>query len=204
MHPEDREHFAERMTAELEQGTTTAVLRLPANDGGWVPLHVTISQVELDDGVTGGLVTLRLPTEAELADVGSTMRVSRSSEVPPPAPHGPLRWRARGPSTDDDADHHVHVELFDGALLHRRPHDDRHVGRRVACRSRSGRNPGGRRQCREIGGGLRAVASHHRRAELDATERDGDQHRDHHGRQHRRRPAVVTDPARRPIRPRRR
>ena len=33
MHPEDREHFAERMTAELEQGTTTAVLRLPANDG---------------------------------------------------------------------------------------------------------------------------------------------------------------------------
>lgn len=70
MHPEDREHFAERMTAELEQGTTTAVLRLPANDGGWVPLHVTISQVELDDGVTGGLVTLRLPTEAELADVG--------------------------------------------------------------------------------------------------------------------------------------
>lgn len=70
MHPEDREHFAERMTAELEQGTTTAVLRLPANDGGWVPLHVTVSQVELDDGVTGGLVTLRLPTEAELADVG--------------------------------------------------------------------------------------------------------------------------------------
>jgi hypothetical protein len=70
MHPDDREHFAERMSAELEQGMTSAVLRLPAHDGGFVPRHVTISQVELDEGVTGGLVTVRLPTEAELADVG--------------------------------------------------------------------------------------------------------------------------------------
>lgn len=70
MHPDDREHFAERMTSELEQGVTSAVLRLPANDGGFVPLHVTVSQVQLDEGVTGGLVTVRLPTEAELADVG--------------------------------------------------------------------------------------------------------------------------------------
>jgi hypothetical protein len=70
MHPEDRAHFAERMTAELETGTTCAVLRLPGNDGGWVPMHVTVSKVELDAGVYGGLVTLRLPTEAELADAG--------------------------------------------------------------------------------------------------------------------------------------
>ena len=46
------------------------MLRLPGNDGGWVPLHVTVTTVELDDGVNGGLVTLRQPTEAELADVG--------------------------------------------------------------------------------------------------------------------------------------
>ena len=70
MHPEDRECFGDRMTAELEAGATGAVLRLPGNDGGWVPLHVTVWRVELDDGVSGGLVTLRLPTEDELADVG--------------------------------------------------------------------------------------------------------------------------------------
>jgi hypothetical protein len=70
MHPEDREHFAERMRAEFADGTTTGVLRLPANGGGWVPLHVMISRVELEDGVTGGLATLRLPTANELADVG--------------------------------------------------------------------------------------------------------------------------------------
>jgi hypothetical protein len=70
MHPNDREHFAQRMAAELETGSTGGVLRLPGNDGDWVPLHVTISKVELDDGVFGGLVTLRLPTESELANVG--------------------------------------------------------------------------------------------------------------------------------------
>ena len=70
MHPEDREHFYDRMAAELAEGTTSGVLRLPGNEGGWVPLHVTVSKVELDDGVSGGLVTLRLPTEDELADVG--------------------------------------------------------------------------------------------------------------------------------------
>lgn len=69
-HPEDQEHFAARMGEELQSGTTMAVLRLPGNDGEWVPMHVTISRVELDDGVYGGLVTLRLPTEDELSDVG--------------------------------------------------------------------------------------------------------------------------------------
>jgi hypothetical protein len=58
------------MAAELDEGTTSGVLRLPGTDGGWVPLHITVSKVELDDGVSGGLVTLRLPTEDELADVG--------------------------------------------------------------------------------------------------------------------------------------
>jgi hypothetical protein len=69
-HPEDRERFADRMNAELETGATSAVLRLPGNEGGWVPLHLTINKVELDGGVYGGLVTFRLPTGAELAEVG--------------------------------------------------------------------------------------------------------------------------------------
>lgn len=72
MHPEDHEHFSARMTEELNNGTTSGVVRLPGNDGGWVPLHVSVSRVELEDGVIGGLVTLRLPTETELADVGLT------------------------------------------------------------------------------------------------------------------------------------
>lgn len=32
----------------------------------WVPMHVTINRIELEGGVYGGLVTLRLPTEDEL------------------------------------------------------------------------------------------------------------------------------------------
>lgn len=70
MHPEDRDHYADRMRADLETGMTTAVLRLPGNDGGWVPIHATINRIELEDGVYGGLVTLRSPTAAELADAG--------------------------------------------------------------------------------------------------------------------------------------
>ena len=70
IHPADEENYAARMTAELETGSTSAVLRLPGNDGEWVPLHVTVAKVELDDGVYGGLATFRLPTEVELADAG--------------------------------------------------------------------------------------------------------------------------------------
>lgn len=70
MHPEDLAHLSATMTAELNNGTTSAVLRLPGNDGGYVPLHVTVSKIELEDGVIAGLVTLRLPTDGELADVG--------------------------------------------------------------------------------------------------------------------------------------
>ncbi len=70
MHPQDYQRFAARMTAELQTGLTDEVLRLPGNDGGWVPIHVTISKVELHDGVFGGLVTLRLPTGDELTAAG--------------------------------------------------------------------------------------------------------------------------------------
>ena len=73
MHPDDQEHFARRIRVELHSGgATSAVVRLPGNDGGWAPLHVTINRVELDEGIFGGMVTLRLPTDAELADAGLT------------------------------------------------------------------------------------------------------------------------------------
>ena len=70
MHPDDHAAFSAKMTDELETGSTSGVVRLPGSDGDWVPLHVTISRVELEKDIFGGLVTLRLPTEKELADVG--------------------------------------------------------------------------------------------------------------------------------------
>lgn len=70
MHPADREHHADRMQADLETGMTTAVLRLPGRQSDWVPIHATINRIELDEGIYGGLVTLRLPTAEELADAG--------------------------------------------------------------------------------------------------------------------------------------
>lgn len=48
-------------------GATCAMLRLPTHEGGWVPVHVTVNRVQLDDDTFAGLVSLRLPTESELA-----------------------------------------------------------------------------------------------------------------------------------------
>ncbi len=69
MHPDD-EHLRPRLTRELENGSTSAVLRLPGKGGEWVPLHVTVNRIALDNGTQAGLLTLREPTEAELAEAG--------------------------------------------------------------------------------------------------------------------------------------
>lgn len=69
IHPDDEEAGA-TLLEELKDGTASAVLRLPGNDGGWVPLHVTISPIELDRGMQAGLATFRRPTDDELADIG--------------------------------------------------------------------------------------------------------------------------------------
>jgi hypothetical protein len=55
------------MRTEFVDGAASVVLRLPAHDGGWVPIHVTVNRVELDDNAFAGLVSVRLPTSAELA-----------------------------------------------------------------------------------------------------------------------------------------
>ena len=70
LHPEDCDNFTARVAGEVTEGVTEGVVRVPGNDGGWVPMHVSVSQVPLEDGVIGGLLTLRLPTDNELADVG--------------------------------------------------------------------------------------------------------------------------------------
>jgi hypothetical protein len=66
VHPDDASHMA-RMTIEFGSGSTSGVLRLPANDGGWVPVHMTIHRVELDKDTYAGLLALRLPTAEEIA-----------------------------------------------------------------------------------------------------------------------------------------
>ena len=60
VHPDDRAQMA-RMAEEFATGTTSATLRMAANDGGWTPVHVTVNRVELEDDVYAGLATLRQP-----------------------------------------------------------------------------------------------------------------------------------------------
>ena len=69
VHPDDAPHMA-RMTIEFGSGATSGVLRLAANGGGWVPVHMTINRVELDKDTYAGLVALRLPTAEEIAAAG--------------------------------------------------------------------------------------------------------------------------------------
>ncbi len=68
VNPADALHVA-RMTLEYANGATSGILRLRANDGGWTPVHVTISRVEDEPDTHAAVMTLRLPTEDELAVV---------------------------------------------------------------------------------------------------------------------------------------
>ena len=68
VNPADGLHMA-RMTLEYANGATSGVLRLRAPDGGWTPVHVTINRIELEPDSDAALMTLRLPTEDELAVV---------------------------------------------------------------------------------------------------------------------------------------
>ena len=69
VHPED-EHLMSSMTKEFADGATSRVLRLPGHDVDWVPVHVTVNRVELEPDTFAGLVSLRLPTDEEIAAAG--------------------------------------------------------------------------------------------------------------------------------------
>jgi hypothetical protein len=69
IHPDD-EPKTTAMTTEFAAGAASAVLRMPAHGGGWVPVHVTVNRVEIDEQTFAGLVSLRLPTDSELAAAG--------------------------------------------------------------------------------------------------------------------------------------
>ncbi|CAJ1504889.1 DUF5628 domain-containing protein [[Mycobacterium] kokjensenii] len=79
VHPDDEAQL-DRMQGELirTQAPASGVLRLRGVDGGWAPVHVTVNKVEIEPGTVGGLVALRLPTEAELAAAGLDQQLGRS------------------------------------------------------------------------------------------------------------------------------
>ena len=67
VHPDDDDEVA-AMTADFGVRPASRVLRLRANGGGWTPVHVTVHRIELEEGVYAGLLSLREPTEEEVAD----------------------------------------------------------------------------------------------------------------------------------------
>ena len=69
VHPDDEELKAS-MTEEFVNGATSRVLRMPGHESDWVPVHVTVNRVELEPDTFAGLISLRLPTDEELAAAG--------------------------------------------------------------------------------------------------------------------------------------
>ncbi len=67
VHPDDGP-LMKAMIDEFVDGPTRRVLRLKGQSGGWARVHVTVNRVELDDKTAAGLLSLRLPTPAELVD----------------------------------------------------------------------------------------------------------------------------------------
>jgi hypothetical protein len=66
VHPDDAHEMA-YMATKSGSGSAAGVVRLRAYGGGWTPIHVTAHRVELDENTVAGLLSLRLPTDAELA-----------------------------------------------------------------------------------------------------------------------------------------
>lgn len=69
VHPEDI-GVLHCLTEGLADCPISRVLRLPGSDTGWVPMHVTINRVELEPETFVGLMSLRLPTDEEVAAAG--------------------------------------------------------------------------------------------------------------------------------------
>lgn len=72
VHPDEIAEMA-AMTVEFGSGPTSRVLRLRANDGGWVPIHVTAHRLQDADGTFAGLLCLRLPSYGELMIAGDRL-----------------------------------------------------------------------------------------------------------------------------------
>ncbi|HET7740095.1 MAG TPA: PAS domain-containing protein [Mycobacterium sp.] len=79
-HPDDNDQVS-AMVADFDRGPVSSVLRLRANGGGWTPVHVTVHRVELEDEVFGGLLSLRQPTDDELAEYEGRAKPRRSGRL---------------------------------------------------------------------------------------------------------------------------
>ncbi len=105
VHPDD-EPVMESMTKEFADGATSRVLRMRGFENDWVPVHVTVNRVELEPDTFAGLVSLRLPTDSELDDVGLTEKPDRLG-AGRSRPRGGLRHPGKGdahPRGDDDVE----------------------------------------------------------------------------------------------------
>jgi len=69
IHPDDDQLVAS-MPTEFANGATSRVLRMRGHETDWVPVHVTVNRVELEPDTYAGLVSLRLPSDDELAAAG--------------------------------------------------------------------------------------------------------------------------------------
>lgn len=81
VHPDDEAEMIS-MTTDFGDGAASRILRLRAVDGGWTPIHVTAHRVEVDKDTYAGLLSLRIPTDAELkpAPVKTTRRARARAE----------------------------------------------------------------------------------------------------------------------------
>lgn len=68
-HPEDKP-LQDSMTKDSADRETAGVLRMRGFDGGWVPIQMTVNRVELEGITSAGVVSFRLPTDAEIAEAG--------------------------------------------------------------------------------------------------------------------------------------
>lgn len=75
LHPDDRP-IREAMAREFDSGPASGILRMRSGSG-WTLIHVTIYRIELEHGVMVGLLSLRVPTDAEVVE--ASYRISSSA-----------------------------------------------------------------------------------------------------------------------------
>ena len=129
-----------------------------------MPVHVTVNRVELEPDTFAGLVSLRLPTDDELAAAGLTQGRRPTRLASAAAAAGPPRAARAAPAkatATSDRDHDV--EVVDRAAGRCRPASRGPLpsawAQAAATPARQSRRGGQRGQ---IGRRLRPVACHHR------------------------------------------
>jgi hypothetical protein len=82
VHPADAP-IMKRMALDFSGGSASGVLRLRDGHGGWTPVHMTVNRVQLEEDTFAGLISLRLPSDEEVAGAGLA-DVEETLEQPQP------------------------------------------------------------------------------------------------------------------------